>query len=86
MHGAAGTAGVDALAATMGEREDGNFRLFGYVGDVNSAAEKLQAQAGDVQRELDRYQAASDAQEAERQAKLQVMISTAQHALYLQVG
>ncbi len=56
----------------MNAKEDTNFRLFAYVGDVNSEAENLQEQAQQVQREVDRYQAAADAQEAERQAKLQV--------------
>ncbi len=63
---------MDALVAAMNAKEDSNFRLFSYVGDVNSEAEKLQAHADDVQRELDRYQAAADAQDSERQAKLQV--------------
>ena len=67
-----GTSGVDALVAAMNAKEDSNFRLFSYVGDVNSEAEKIQAQAQEVQREIDRYQSAADAQEAERQAKLQV--------------
>ena len=69
---AAGTSGVDALVAVMNAKEDSNFRLFSYVGDINSEAEKLQAHADDVQKELDRYQAAADAQDSERQAKLQV--------------
>ena len=69
---AAGTSGVEALVAAMHAKEDSNFRLFGYVGDINSEAEKLQAHADDVQKELDRYQAAADAQDAERQSKLQV--------------
>jgi len=64
---------VDALVAAMNAKEDSNFRLFSYVGDVNSEAEKLQAQTAEVQKEVDRYQAAADAQEAERQAKLQVI-------------
>ena len=68
----AGTSGVDALVAAMNAKEDANFRLFAYVGDVNSEAEKLQAQAQEVQKEVDRYQAAADAQETEGQAKLQV--------------
>ena len=63
---------MDALVAAMNAKEDSNFRLFSYVGDVNSEAEKVQAQAQEVQREIDRYQAAADAQEAERQAELQV--------------
>ena len=63
---------MDALVAAMTAKEDSNFRLFSYVGDVNSEAEKLQAHADEVQKELDRYQAATDAQDAERQAKLQV--------------
>ena len=67
-----GTSGVDALVAAMNAKEDSSFRLFSYVGDVNSEAEKVQARAQEVQREIDRYQAAADAQEAERQAKLQV--------------
>ena len=67
-----GTSGVDALVAAMNAKEDSNFRLFSYVGDVNSEAEKVQARAQEVQREIDRYQAAADAQEADRQAKLQV--------------
>jgi len=66
---------VDALVAAMNAKEDSNFRLFSYVGDVNSEAEKLQAQTAEVQKEVDRYQAAADAQEAERQAKLQVICS-----------
>jgi hypothetical protein len=69
----AGTSGVDALVAAMHAKEDANFRLFAYVGDVNSEAEKLQAQAHEVQKEVGRYQTAADAQEAERQAKLQVI-------------
>ena len=56
----------------MNAKEDSNFRLFSYVGEINSEAEKLQAHEDDVQRELDRYQAAADAQDSERQAKLQV--------------
>ena len=68
----AGTSGVDALVAVMTAKEDGNFRLFSYVGDINSEAEKLQGHADDVQKELDRYQAAADAQDSERQTKLQV--------------
>ena len=67
-----GTSGVDALVAAMNAKEDSNFRLFSYVGDVNSEAEKVQARAQEVQGEIDRYQAAADAQEAERQAKLRV--------------
>ena len=64
---------MDALVTAMHAKEDANFRLFAYVGDVNSEAEKLQAQAHEVQKEVDRYQAAAGAQEAERQAKLQVI-------------
>ena len=63
---------MDALVAAMTAKEDSNFRLFSYVGDINSEAEKLQAHEDDVQKELDRYQAAADAQDSERQAKLQV--------------
>ena len=63
---------MDALVTAMNAKEDANFRLFAYVGDVNSEAEKLQAQAQEVQKEVDRYQAAADAQETERQGKLQV--------------
>ncbi|CAL5220665.1 g2711 [Coccomyxa viridis] len=70
---ATGTSGVDALVAVMNAKEDSNFRLFSYVGDINSEAEKLQAHADDVQKELDRYQAAADAQDSERQAKLQAL-------------
>ncbi|CAK0783412.1 hypothetical protein CVIRNUC_006611 [Coccomyxa viridis] len=70
---ATGTSGVDALVAAMNAKEDSNFRLFSYVGDVNSEAEKVQARAQEVQQEIDRYQAAADAQEAERQAKLQAL-------------
>lgn len=58
--------------AVMHAKEDSNFRLFSYVGDINGEAEKLQAHADAVQKELDRYQAAADAQDAEHQSKLQV--------------
>ena len=63
---------MDALVAAVNAKEDSNFRLFSYVGDMNSEAEKVQAQAQEVQRDIDQYQAAANAQEAERQAKLLV--------------
>ena len=40
-----GTASVDALVAQLSSKEDANFRLFGYVAEVNAQAEEL-LQAG----------------------------------------
>jgi hypothetical protein len=63
---------VDALVAEMSSKEDSNFRLFGYVGEVNAEVEKLQARMQEVQADIDRWQGISAAQDAERARKLQV--------------
>lgn len=44
-----GTASVDALVADLSAREDSNFRLFGYVGEVNADTEILQERQRSLQ-------------------------------------
>jgi hypothetical protein len=40
---------VDALVAQLSAQEDGNFRLFNYVAEVNADAEELAARMRDLQ-------------------------------------
>lgn len=68
----AGTAGVDALVAELSAKEDGNFRLFGYVGQVNAAIEQLRARMREVAAELERWQSSNAAQDTEHARALQV--------------
>lgn len=67
-----GTADVDALVAELGAKEDGNFRLFGYVGEVNASVEALRGKMREVSAELERWQGANAAQDSDMSRRLEV--------------
>ncbi|EIE19202.1 hypothetical protein COCSUDRAFT_59686 [Coccomyxa subellipsoidea C-169] len=69
----AGTAGVDALVVELSAKEDGNFRLFGYVGQVNAAIEQLRAHMREVAAELERWQSSNAAQDTEHARAVQAL-------------
>ncbi|CAL8464519.1 g4054 [Coccomyxa elongata] len=68
---ATGTADVDALVAELGAKEDGNFRLFGYVGEVNASVEALCGRMREVSAELERWNGANAAKDSDLSRSLQ---------------
>ena len=64
---------MDVLVADLNAKEDSNFRLFGYVGQVNAEVEGLHARMRTIAAEIDKYQAANEAQDTEQQLELQVL-------------
>ena len=63
---------MDALVAELGAKEDGNFRMFGYVGEVNASVEALRGKMRDVSAELERWQGANAAQDSDLCRRMQV--------------
>lgn len=76
----AGTAGVDELVAELSAKEDGSFRLFGYVGGVNSGVENLRGRMREVSAELERWQSSNAAQDSEHTRALQVPFFSSERA------
>lgn len=65
-------ADVDALVAELGAKEDGNFRLFGYVGEVNASVETLRGRMCEVSAEVERWHGANAAKDSNLSRSLQV--------------
>lgn len=69
---ATGITQVEELVATFVSAEEQNFSMFNYVNELNQEAEKLEEQALELQRELQRSRSATADEDSMRQQLVMV--------------